>query len=72
MGEDNTDEGIGDGEMKVWVVMGNDFPDAVFKSEAAAEKYCADKKAANHKDRQSGHGRMIYWRSYDFDLRDAE
>lgn len=52
--------------MKVWVVMGNDFPNAVFSSEAAADEYCARKKAeppVHH-----GNFRRIYWRTYEFEL----
>lgn len=46
----------------VFVVMGNDFPDAVFDTEEAAERYCAEKITT-----VSGH--RIYWRVYDFALR---
>jgi hypothetical protein len=45
--------------MEVWVVMGNDFPDAVFSTEAAADAYCAMQKGINSR---------IYWRSFDFVL----
>lgn len=44
---------------KVFVVMGNDYPDAVFDTEAAAEAYCA--KQRPHNDR-------IYWRVYEFEV----
>lgn len=50
--------------MKVYVVMGNDFPDCVFSTEAAAEAYCESKKA----ERREGY-RRIYWRVYEFEVR---
>lgn len=51
--------------MKVFVVMGNDFPDAVFAKEADAEAYCESKRDGN-----ATHGHRIYWRVYGFDLRE--
>lgn len=47
---------------KVWVVMGNDFPDAVFSSEEKATAYCAEKK------KEPSPGARIHWRSYEFEL----
>lgn len=55
--------------MKIWVVMGNDFPDAVFDTEAGAKQYCKDKRDANKAHREKMPGPTIYWRSYEFDLR---
>jgi hypothetical protein len=57
--------------MKVWVVMGNDYPDAVFSSEKAADDFIAEKKReheakAHH---EGGAHWKIYWRAYEFDLR---
>lgn len=49
--------------MQVCVVMGNDFPDAVFATEAEAERYCALKRA----EVREGQGR-IYWRVYKFNV----
>lgn len=49
--------------MRVYVVMGNDFPDAVFSSESEADAYCARQRTENPKSR-------VYWRSYDFVLDD--
>lgn len=51
----------------VWVVMGNDYPDAVFTSETEAEAYCFQKRTLNQKHREQG-GRLIYWRTYRFAL----
>lgn len=44
----------------VYVVMGNDYPDAVFTTEVAASAYCSDKKAQT--------GRRVHWRYYAFRL----
>lgn len=49
--------------MKVFVVMGNDFPDSVWDTEEAAEKYCeAQRNDKNYSPR-------IYWRVYEFTVR---
>lgn len=45
---------------KVFVVMGNDYPDAVFSEEAAAEAFCKMRRAVP--------GSRINWRVYDFEL----
>lgn len=52
----------------VYVIMGNDFPNAVFSTEAAAKKYCVDRLAADKaeavkENRWYGTPR-IYWREY--------
>jgi hypothetical protein len=49
--------------MKVYVVMGNDFPDCVFSTEKSAEEYCVKKKLENKLDR------LIYWRYYEFEVK---
>jgi hypothetical protein len=49
--------------MVVYVVMGNDYPDAVFKEQSAAEAYCLAKNSENRKGQ-----RRIYWRFYSFEL----
>ena len=53
--------------MKVWVIMGNDYPDSVFALEEAAEKYIAGKKAERSAEAR-GLPR-IYWRSYEFEVK---
>jgi hypothetical protein len=50
----------------VYVVMGNDYPQAVFKTLEAAEKCCEDKRKEGPFN-PSGSSR-IYWRVYDFKL----
>jgi len=45
---------------KVFVVMGNDYPDAVFSEEAVAEAFCKMRRAVP--------GSRINWRVYDFEL----
>jgi hypothetical protein len=52
---------------KVFVVMGNDFPDAVFDNKTTAEEYCSLKSRGAHK-----HARRIYWRVYEFTLNQGE
>ncbi len=47
--------------MKVFVVMGNDFPEAVYAVKAQAQEFCD----AQPKDTQL----RIYWRIYEFDVR---
>lgn len=51
--------------MQVYVVMGNDFPDAVFDSEAAAEAYCEIQRMA---DKRAAAAATVYWRVYEFEL----
>ena len=51
--------------MKVYVVMGNDFPDSCFATEQAAEEYVALKKESVE---NKGFPR-IYWRVYEFEVR---
>lgn len=55
--------------MKVWVIMGNDFPDCVFAAEEAAAAYIKAKEADEAKQREKGFGR-IYWRSYAYEVRE--
>jgi hypothetical protein len=53
--------------MQVYVVMGNDFPDAVFSTQDAADDYVARRKL---EDNPSGDGwfRRVHWRHYNFEL----
>jgi hypothetical protein len=48
--------------MKVYVVMGNDYPDCVFSTEKKAEAYC-DKRRA---EKSGVHQPRVYWRAYEF------
>lgn len=50
--------------MNVYVVMGNDYPDSVFDSEQAAERYCEEKRRAHKRGEP-----RIYWRTYEFKVR---
>lgn len=54
--------------MKVWVVMRNDYPNAVFATSKAADAYCALKKEEPTSNHASG-GIRIYWRIYKFEVR---
>jgi hypothetical protein len=52
--------------MKVYVVMGNDFPEAVFSKEKDAEAFCAEKVGKKpHKGLPAAH---VHWRTYEFKL----
>ncbi len=58
--------------MKVWVIMGNDYPHKVFADKEKAEEYL-EKKEAVEKEIASRplHSRergRIYWRLYDFEV----
>jgi hypothetical protein len=66
---------VGVGElMDVWVVMGNDYPDAVFSTEKAAEDYCAERarsamwRRAKNKAGIEYAGHVVHWRSYKFTM----
>lgn len=54
--------------MKVWVIMGNDYPSAVFDNELAAELYCKFQTKVNSQDVARGDSRKIYWRACEFTL----
>lgn len=50
---------------KVFVIMGNDFPDSVVSSQKAADEYIEARKAV---DKAMKVGHRIYWRSYEFEI----
>lgn len=56
--------------MKVYVVMSNDFPDSAFSKEEDAEAYCATQRAQRQDPRVSMTP-LIYWKVYEFELRDG-
>jgi hypothetical protein len=58
--------------VRVFVVMGNDYPDSVFASEADAEAYIQQKKDEPGNRHEHGGGYRIYWRAYEFELREAK
>jgi len=53
--------------MMIYVVMGNDYPAAVYDSESKAAAYCKEKNDENKKRKVDGRGH-IYWRAYGFPL----
>jgi hypothetical protein len=53
--------GILIGNVKVFVVMGNDYPDAVFSTLELAEAYCEKQRR-----QQREASRPVYWRPYPF------
>lgn len=54
----------------VWVIMGNDYPDAVFADEEKANAYIDKRKKEDEEKfkRQLGYGVKVYWRAYEFEL----
>jgi hypothetical protein len=58
--------------MKVFVIMGNDYPVAVFKDETAAEMFCEKKKAERERLTRDGFEPRIYWRYYEFNLNEEK
>lgn len=52
--------------VNVYVVMGNDYPDAVFTTQELADAYCAKQKQVDLMN-----GRRIYWRVYPFPVKDS-
>ena len=57
--------------MKVWVVMGNDYPSGVFSSEDLANKHIDHQKAKLAKQQEHLDKYMrprIYWRATEFNL----
>lgn len=66
--------------MKVYVVMGNDYPSAVFTDERDAEAACKrlmDEQREKHEAEDARFGKKthytprIYWRYYGFELQPA-
>jgi hypothetical protein len=55
----------GGATMKVFVVMGNDFPDAVFSTVVLADQYVRAKQAEKPIRRPAP---TMYWRVYEFTL----
>lgn len=57
--------------MRVWVLMGNDFPEAVFASREEAEQEVAARKKLDEIERQQVRrlSPKIYWRAYEFKLK---
>lgn len=62
---------------KVYVVMGNDYPQAVHATQAGADASIKARKKKDAEEVRKGmqHERftgagMVYWRSYEFELQD--
>jgi len=54
--------------MRVYVVMGNSYPDCVYRHEVAAKRFCDEKTK-----RQKTHSLpAIHWRYYEFELQEDE
>lgn len=55
--------------MKVWVIMGNDFPAAVRLTKRGADAYVARMKVENQKALYSQVvSHKIYWKHYEFEV----
>ncbi len=52
----------------VHVVMGNDFPEAVFLSIDRANEFIDKKRAEDDERLKKDRGPRIYWRSYTFEI----
>lgn len=53
--------------MKVWVIMGNDFPSAVRLTKRAADRYVERKKEEGRNPMYcQRYSHRIYWRHYEF------
>lgn len=53
--------------MRVFVVMGNDYPDRVYDTQQAADDFCRQKNNESAAQTEKGY-RRIYWRYYEFEL----
>lgn len=53
--------------MKVYVIMGNDYPAAVYDNEQSAKDRCDCEAAKNDVRVRDGCGK-IYWRVYEFEV----
>lgn len=55
--------------MKVYIVMGNDYPARVYERSEDAKAYCREKmNAPENKYDLTSSTRRIYYRTYEFDL----
>jgi hypothetical protein len=57
--------------MRVFVIMGNDFPAGVMQAREDAEKLCAEKNTADAIAADRDRRGRIYWRYYPFKLNKA-
>ena len=58
---------------KIYVVMGNDFPDAAFSTEEKADAYVERMRKEDDKNNSIKiHHVKIYWRAYEFILDEKE
>lgn len=57
--------------MKVYVVMGNDFPDSVWSTEEKANAAIEQNKAAEIQARSIAHGSPVYYKVHTFGLDNA-
>lgn len=51
-----------------WIIMGNDYPDRAFRSEAAAAEYVVQKQDEEVTAQRKGRPGRVYWRSMKVEL----
>jgi len=54
--------------MKMFVIMANDFPEAVFDDENKAKAFVVAMNASDRRRCESLHATRIYWKCYEFEL----
>lgn len=54
--------------MMIWVVCTNDYPDAVFSTEALAEAYADAGNAENKRQRDAGLSGFVWFHVHSFEL----
>jgi hypothetical protein len=54
--------------MEVHIVMGNDFPERVYRDKDAAVRFCAEKMAEQRTGLKPHESPRIYWLIYSFEL----
>jgi hypothetical protein len=58
-------------QVVVYVVVGNDYPDSVWATRDAALRYIQELKSTNRMPSSVGPNRPIYWREYEFVVREG-
>lgn len=58
--------------MKLYVIMGNDFPSGVMDDEAKAAAFCTNRMDAQRDPQHPHVSPRIYWRYYEFELNKVE
>jgi hypothetical protein len=59
---------MGDAMTPIFIVMGNDYPAAVFSTQAFADRYVDDRKRDEARRQAEGRCTPIHWSVYTFPL----